>query len=46
VRLLCEIVERGSHATLVRREGSYYRPLFEKQTLGLIDRFTVDARAV
>ena len=32
-----EIVEQGSHAALVRREGGYYRALFEKQALGLID---------
>jgi ATP-binding cassette subfamily B protein len=32
-----EIVEEGSHAELVRREGGYYRALFEKQALGLID---------
>jgi ATP-binding cassette subfamily B protein len=31
------IVEQGSHAVLVRREGGYYRALFEKQALGLID---------
>ncbi len=32
-----EIVEQGDHATLVRREGGYYRALFEKQALELID---------
>jgi ATP-binding cassette subfamily B protein len=32
-----EIVEQGTHAALVRREGGYYRALFEKQALGLID---------
>ncbi|HEX2116303.1 MAG TPA: ABC transporter ATP-binding protein [Alphaproteobacteria bacterium] len=45
-----EIVEQGSHADLVRREGGYYRALFEKQALGLIDGFEearqAEARAV
>lgn len=31
------IVEQGSHAEPVRRENGYYRALFEKQALDLID---------
>jgi len=40
-----QIVEQGSHAALVRREGGYYRALFEKQALGLIDGFEAPGRA-
>ena len=35
------IVEQGSHAELVRREGGHYRALFERQALGLVG--TMDA---
>jgi ATP-binding cassette subfamily B protein len=35
------IVEQGSHAELVRREGGHYRALFERQALGLVG--TLDA---
>ena len=35
------IVEQGSHAELVRREGGHYRTLFARQELGLVG--TLDA---
>ncbi|MGK9165780.1 ABC transporter ATP-binding protein/permease [Inquilinus limosus] len=31
------IVEQGTHAELVKREGGHYRTLFEHQAMGLID---------
>jgi ATP-binding cassette subfamily B protein len=31
------IVEQGTHAELVKREGGHYRELFEHQAMGLID---------
>ena len=31
------IVEQGTHAELVKREGGHYRQLFEHQAMGLID---------
>ncbi|GAB5388696.1 MAG: hypothetical protein Alpg2KO_16640 [Alphaproteobacteria bacterium] len=42
-----EIIEQGTHAELIRRDGGQYRALFEKQALGLIgddmDLFAVAA---
>jgi ATP-binding cassette subfamily B protein len=31
------VVEQGTHAELVKREGGHYRELFEHQAMGLID---------
>ncbi|WP_342235591.1 ABC transporter ATP-binding protein [Inquilinus sp. OTU3971] len=31
------VVEQGTHAELVKREGGHYRKLFEHQAMGLID---------
>ena len=31
------IVEQGTHAELVKREGGHYRELFEHQAMGLLD---------
>ncbi|MBV6633172.1 MAG: ABC transporter ATP-binding protein [Alphaproteobacteria bacterium] len=39
------IVEEGSHAALLQREGGHYRALFEEQALGLMDGLDASQKA-